>query len=51
MGALKIEELNYTYDDYITWEGNWELIDGIPVSISPAPVRKHSFKARYCFDM
>ncbi len=24
--------LNYTYDDYKNWEGDWELIDGIPVS-------------------
>jgi Uma2 family endonuclease len=33
--------LNYTYDDYCNWEGEWELIDGIAVSMSPAPVKKH----------
>ena len=41
MGALKIEDLNYTYDDYVNWEGSWELIDGIPVSMAPAPLIKH----------
>lgn len=31
----------YTYDDYKEWEGDWELIDGIPMAMSPAPMRKH----------
>ena len=31
----------YTYDDYIQWEGKWELIDGIPVAMSPAPMIRH----------
>jgi len=33
--------LNYTYDDYRQWEGEWELIDGAPVSMAPAPVKIH----------
>ena len=33
--------LNYTYEDYKNWEGSWELIDGIPVSMAPAPVKIH----------
>ncbi len=33
--------LNYTYDDYVKWEGEWELIDGAPVSMAPAPTKKH----------
>jgi len=33
--------LNYTYDDYLRWEGEWELIDGYPVSMAPAPMRIH----------
>ena len=33
--------LNYTYDDYANWEGEWELIDGSPVSMAPAPVKIH----------
>lgn len=32
---------HYTYDDYIHWEGQWELIDGIPYAMSPAPVPRH----------
>lgn len=32
---------HYTYDDYVRWEGQWELIDGIPYAMSPAPVPKH----------
>ena len=48
MGALKLEDLpRYTYEDYISWEGEWELIDGIAfskngsVSMAPAPMIKH----------
>ena len=33
--------LNYTYDDYRQWEGEWELIEGVPVSMAPAPLRIH----------
>ena len=32
---------NYTVADYKMWEGDWELIDGVPVAMSPSPVRKH----------
>jgi Uma2 family endonuclease len=35
----------YTIDDYRQWEGNWELIDGIPYSMSPSPVRRHQLIA------
>jgi len=35
------EILHYTYDDYCQWEGEWELIDGLPVSMAPAPTRRH----------
>jgi len=27
----------YTYEDYSSWEGRWELIDGIPFEVRPAP--------------
>ena len=33
--------LNYTYADYSQWEGEWELIEGIPVSMAPAPMKIH----------
>jgi len=32
---------NYTYDDYKNWEGKWELINGIPYAMSPAPGMIH----------
>jgi Uma2 family endonuclease len=28
----------YTYDDYCLWEGKWELIEGMPYAMSPAPI-------------
>lgn len=31
----------YTYQDYEAWEGDWELIDGIPYSLLPSPRRTH----------
>ncbi len=31
----------YTVSDYNLWEGDWELIDGHPVSMSPSPIRRH----------
>ncbi len=40
--ALKLEELpHYTYDDYAQWEGDWELIHGIPYAMTPSPVLNH----------
>lgn len=32
---------HYTYDDYCQWEGKWELIEGMPYALSPAPVPIH----------
>ena len=32
---------HYTYDDYVHWEGRWELIEGHPIAMSPMPVPKH----------
>lgn len=34
---------HYTYEDYKNWEGRWELIEGIPFAMSPAPAVKHQF--------
>jgi hypothetical protein len=36
--AMKREE-RFTYGDYVTWDDGerWELIDGIPYNMSPAP--------------
>jgi Uma2 family endonuclease len=40
--ALKLEE-RFTYGDYVTWDDGerWELIDGVPYNMSPAPRRLH----------
>lgn len=32
---------HYTYDDWLNWEGKWELIEGIPFAMSPTPVPEH----------
>ncbi|AHF01957.1 hypothetical protein THIAE_09475 [Thiomicrospira aerophila AL3] len=34
---------NYTVKDYEIWEGDWELIGGFPVAMSPAPVISHQY--------
>lgn len=36
---------HYTYDDYVQWEGRWEVIDGIPYAMSPSPTPKHQLIA------
>ena len=42
MLAFKEEHLpNYNYEDYKHWEGDWELIDGIPYSMARAPSITH----------
>ena len=33
---------NYTVKDFQHWEGDWELWDGIAVSMSPSPFGRHS---------
>ena len=40
--ALKLEE-RFTYGDYLSWDDGerWELIDGVPYNMSPAPRRLH----------
>jgi Uma2 family endonuclease len=37
------EQERFTYADYLSWsdEERWELIDGVPYSMSPAPSRLH----------
>jgi len=42
MGLLKEEYYpDYTYEDYKAWEGDWELILGIPYAMAPSPMIKH----------
>jgi Uma2 family endonuclease len=40
--AIKILP-HYTYEDYCLWEGRWELIDGIPYAMSPAPSPRYQW--------
>ena len=42
MLAYKEEYLpDYTYSDYKEWEGDWELIEGIPYAMAPSPNITH----------
>ena len=44
MGPLaRTLDERYTYGDYLTWDDDerWELIDGIPYNMSPAPRVRH----------
>ncbi|MEP6948959.1 MAG: Uma2 family endonuclease [Ginsengibacter sp.] len=42
MSAVKLLP-HYTYEDYCNWEGRWEVIDGIPFAMSPAPTPRHQW--------
>ncbi len=42
MSAVKLLPY-YTYADYCNWEGRWELIEGIPFAMSPAPSPRHQW--------
>jgi len=41
MGAIEY----YSYDDYIQWKGDWELIYGYPIAMSPSPMITHQMVA------
>ncbi len=43
MSALVNILPHYTYEDYCLWEGRWEIIDGIPYAMSPAPSMRHQW--------
>ena len=32
---------HYTFDDWKLWEGNWELLEGHPIAMSPHAVPRH----------
>lgn len=40
MGGFRILP-NYTFEDYLLWEGKWELFDGVPFSMVPLPDINH----------
>ncbi len=33
----------YTYQDYLLWKGDWELINGFPYAMAPSPNRSHQW--------
>ncbi len=42
MATPRLEDLpHYGYQDYLQWEGRWELIAGIPYAMTPAPSVRH----------
>ncbi len=42
MNRVVIEDLpHYSYEDYKLWEGDWELIRGIPYAMAPAASWQH----------
>jgi Uma2 family endonuclease len=42
----------YTYEDYALWEGDWELVDGVPQAMSPSPMREHQLVVNLiCFEL
>jgi len=53
MGPLA-EDLKkrYTYAEYCTWDDDhrWELIDGIPYNMTPAPTTRHQRISGYLFS-
>jgi Uma2 family endonuclease len=50
IAAVKILP-HYTYNDWKDWEGNWELLEGIPFAMSPQPIPKHQRMAGLLFSI
>jgi len=41
MGLAERHLPHYTVKDYMRWEGDWELIEGIPFAMAPSPLGIH----------
>ncbi|MDQ6843388.1 MAG: Uma2 family endonuclease [Bacteroidota bacterium] len=41
MAVSEIIIPHYTYNDWVHWEGKWELMEGHPIAMSPTPVPLH----------
>lgn len=41
MGLPQLKHAGYSIEDWKTWEGRWELIDGIAYDMTPAPSFEH----------
>jgi Uma2 family endonuclease len=46
MTAAKKYIPHYSIEDYARWEGDWELWQGVPVSMAPGPFGRHQVVAR-----
>lgn len=42
---------HYTYTDYCQWEGQWELIEGMPYAMAPMPVPEHQTACGNIFNI
>lgn len=43
---------HYTYDDYCLWKGKWELIEGMPMAMTPSPIIKHqAIASNFLFEL
>jgi Uma2 family endonuclease len=45
MSAIPKYLPHYTYADYATWQGDWELWQGVPVAMTPSPFGRHQWVA------
>lgn len=41
MGLPQLKHPGYTLEDWQSWEGRWELIDGVAYDMTPAPSTEH----------
>lgn len=41
MGLPEIKHTGYTLEDWASWEGRWELINGVAYDMTPAPNTDH----------
>lgn len=42
MSKIELRDVpRYTYNEYKLWKGDWELMSGIPIAMSPSPMITH----------
>jgi len=41
MGLPRLKQAGYTLEDWKSWEGRWELMDGVAYDMTPAPSTMH----------
>ena len=41
MSLPELRQPGYTVEDWKTWDGRWELIDGVPFDMTPSPSTEH----------